>query len=563
MPNVSINSYCSFTPGGQHNTITGTIKTDINNNGCDAGDPARGNAAIKMTSIADTSYTTTDASGNYSFFPYAGTYTLTPQVNGYFISSPVSADISFATQGGDTQTRDFCIVPNGIHHDLEITIIPVSAVRPGFPITYRLVYMNNGTETESGSATLNFDAGRMNFLTSSPLISSQSSGSLTWNYTNLLPLGTGSINLSFTLLPPPVNNVNDSIHFTGTIEPQAGDETPSDNIFSIDQIVTSSFDPNDKRCVEGKFIDISKTGDFLHYVIHFQNDGTDTAFNIVVKDLLSGNYDWNSIEITATSHPCVLRQSDGNKLEFIFNNIQLPPQATNDAASSGFVAFKVKPVNTIHFRDSLINNASIFFDFNLPVITNDAITIIDSANIVPVTIEYFRGQKKDGTNLLTWKANCDGEVTFDVEKSTGNGKFTSIGALHADAVRCREPFDFTDSNPVDGINQYRIRITDADGKITYSNIITLLNKQSGFEIVNLAPNPVKNTAVLTVVAVKPQQLNIRVLDVTGRPVYELLHQAPAGSSMLNMGLTGLPKGIYLLTIFSAEGQKRTIKFVKE
>ena len=35
---ANVNSYCSFTPGGNYNTISGTVKIDTNNNGCDASD---------------------------------------------------------------------------------------------------------------------------------------------------------------------------------------------------------------------------------------------------------------------------------------------------------------------------------------------------------------------------------------------------------------------------------------------------------------------------------------------------------------------------------------------
>ena len=38
-----------------------------------------------------------------------------------------------------------------------------------------------------------------------------------------------------------------------------------------------------------------------------------------------------------------------------------------------------------------------------------------------------------------------------------------------------------------GLNYYRVKIVDADGQVSYSKIIGLLNRQTGFEVVGIAP----------------------------------------------------------------------------
>jgi hypothetical protein len=38
LTNVVLSSYCSFTPGGDYNTVTGNVRLDSNNNGCDETD---------------------------------------------------------------------------------------------------------------------------------------------------------------------------------------------------------------------------------------------------------------------------------------------------------------------------------------------------------------------------------------------------------------------------------------------------------------------------------------------------------------------------------------------
>ena len=403
LTNVNVNSYCSFTPGGTYNKINGSVRIDNNNNGCDASDPLIPELIMKINDGTNIGYTSSNSLGSYSFYTNTGNFTITPQTaNPYFTITPASASINFATAGGNVQAANFCFAPNGVHNDLDITIIPISRARPGFDATYQLVYKNKGTSTLSGNVDLNFDDAKMNFLAATPVVTTQSTGSLSWVYSNLQPFETRTVDVRFNLLPPPTNNITDTLTFTGIINPLAGDETPIDNSFSMEQVVTGSFDPNDKTCLEGDSIAITRVGDYMHYLVRFQNTGTDVAENVVVKDVLANNFNWNSFEITKTSHPCVLKQTGGNKLEFIFEGINLPVVSVDEPGSHGFIAFKIKTIGTLVIGDTLKNNAAIYFDFNLPVITNTAASVIDSIKIVPISIEYFKGAIQAGKHLLNW-----------------------------------------------------------------------------------------------------------------------------------------------------------------
>lgn len=63
-------------------------------------------------------------------------------------------------------------------------------------------------------------------------------------------------------------------------------------------------------------------------------------------------------------------------MRYIFNNIALPDSNTNEAASHGFIKYRIKPKNTLTVSDSITNLAGIIFDYNVPIITNTALTRI-------------------------------------------------------------------------------------------------------------------------------------------------------------------------------------------
>jgi hypothetical protein len=63
-------------------------------------------------------------------------------------------------------------------------------------------------------------------------------------------------------------------------------------------------------------------------------------------------------------------------MEFKFENILLVDSNTNEPLSHGFVRYRIQPKTNLSAGDSITNFAAIYFDFNEPVITNTAKTII-------------------------------------------------------------------------------------------------------------------------------------------------------------------------------------------
>ena len=111
-------------------------------------------------------------------------------------------------------------------------------------------------------------------------------------------------------------------------------------------------------------------------MIRFENTGTANAQNIVVKDMIdTTKFDVNSLIPISGSHPFVTRITNINKVEFIFENIQLP---FDDANNDGYVAFKIKTKPNLVLGNTFSNTASIYFDYNFPIVTNTATTTVSN-----------------------------------------------------------------------------------------------------------------------------------------------------------------------------------------
>ncbi len=373
---LQINSYCSFTPGGTFYTIQGNSTFDIDSNGCDSNDTNYSNLNFRISDGINKGNIISDATGNYYFPVQEGTHTITPILENpdYFTVSPTSFKVTFPTQTSPF-IKNFCIRPKGIYKDLEITILPTDPARPGFDATYSIVYKNKGNQTQSGSVVLSFNDAVLDLVSANPINTTQLTDKLTWDYTNLKPLESREITIIFNVNSPmetPAVNNGDRLSFNALITPVAGDEKPVDNSMALRQIVVGSYDPNDKTCLEGDVITPDLIGEYVHYLIRFENTGTYPAENVVIKDLIDlTKFDISTLTPTKASHDYVTKISDGNKVEFIFEKINLP---FDDANNDGYIAFKIKTLPTLVVNDTFTNEANIYFDYNFPILTNKAIS---------------------------------------------------------------------------------------------------------------------------------------------------------------------------------------------
>jgi uncharacterized repeat protein (TIGR01451 family) len=118
----------------------------------------------------------------------------------------------------------------------------------------------------------------------------------------------------------------------------------------------------------GHFIDPNTD---ITYRIRFQNTGTDTAFSVLLRDTLSPWLDPTSIRPEVASGAYTWNLVDGNVLKFEFNHILLPDSTTNEAASHGFVQFRISQKKDLPINTVIYNKATVSFDFSAPVLTNE------------------------------------------------------------------------------------------------------------------------------------------------------------------------------------------------
>ncbi|MBK6892382.1 MAG: T9SS type A sorting domain-containing protein [Flavobacteriales bacterium] len=352
--------------------VTGQLYIDENANCIRNGGENRIPSSIIAITPGPT-YVTTSSTGLYTLALPFGDYTFTEQNPTFTQSCPGDVTIN----AGVTQTLNIGC-EGGVPLDVEVAIANGPA-RPGFELRYG-IHLQNLTSASPGTVTLSmeFDPD-LTYLNATRTPTSVVGNTITWTAPQLM------MNSVFQAIDFRVDflvasdvgligsTLNTSIELT-TANPEID---LANNTATSAQLVTGSFDPNDKVATTSSrssstqyFID---EDEWIDYTIRFQNTGTDTAFTVIITDTLPNTLDPATVQWGAFSHTGTRSLSGQGLLKFIFPNIMLPDSNSNEAASHGFVSFRIRPRLPLTAGTQITNTANIFFDFNDPVITAPSI----------------------------------------------------------------------------------------------------------------------------------------------------------------------------------------------
>lgn len=376
--------------GLNFNQIKGNVSLDVGLNSC-----SNGNFAAQQVLVTTTETNSNESisiftapNGNYSFKVNAGNYaTSTTTDFPYFNANPSSVTSLFSNNTGES-IANFCLAPTQFFNDLEISFYPLSDARPGFMTKYLIVAKNKGTNIINTTLSLQYNDQKINLSNASPNPVSQTSNALLFAVNSLQPFQTFYATVTFAVNSIPTVTIGETIAFT--IENNlANDISADNNSVQYNQTIVGSYDPNDMLVLEGAQVSINDSAEYLHYIIRFQNTGNYFAERVLITTLLDDKLDWETIELEGSSHTNRVEILNGSLMNFVFDAIYLPAITVNEAASKGFVAFKVKPKTTLVENDTVFGQASIYFDFNPPIVTNEVSTTFVS----DLSVNNFEGSQ--------------------------------------------------------------------------------------------------------------------------------------------------------------------------
>ncbi|MBL7782925.1 MAG: T9SS type A sorting domain-containing protein [Saprospiraceae bacterium] len=156
-----------------------------------------------------------------------------------------------------------------------------------------------------------------------------------------------------------------------------------------------------------------------------------------------------------------------------------------------------------------------------------------------------------GIDLRWATANEHNTARFDIERSADGASFEKIGAVAAKGNSSTlADYYFQDKHPISGINYYRLRQVDLDGRANYSQAVQVKWEAS---ITGVYPNP--TTGAVQISSTAPWQ-KVLLKNKLGQLVKTML---PGQETTLQ----GLENGMYQLEVYEKEeGAPAVFKVVK-
>jgi uncharacterized repeat protein (TIGR01451 family) len=301
----------------------------------------------------------------------------------------------------------------GTGQDFWFQLYQTSGWNPGYTGNLAFAVTNNGVKTSTAYIQLNYPDS-LTFTHASITPNTTKTRQLKWNI-SLKPAETQWVDLDFKISSKFA--ITDSLKFNGLCDSLINDADTTNNRHKKVIKLNGSWDPNFKEVADANALD--KKEDIV-YTIYFQNTGTAAARNITVVDTLQKKCAISKVSLIGASHAVEVNLTNGI-LHFIFNDINLADSNANEHASHGFVKFSMR-LSFPGTCDSIQNRASIYFDYNQPVITNNTLV----SRTWPLGANYLQNPAE--------------KYTFSIWPNPGNGALT----IHRKSINQNTKYMVTD-----------------------------------------------------------------------------------------------------------------------
>lgn len=170
-------------------------------------------------------------------------------------------------------------------------------------------------------------------------------------------------------------------------------------------------------------------------------------------------------------------------------------------------------------------------------------------DVLPVTFAEFEAKKQNAGAQLKWvTANETNNSYFEIEKSTDNLSFETIGTVKTDGnTTIAKSYYFVDKQPSQGNNYYRIKQVDRDGQFSYSAIKVLdfsgWSSSDEESRLTLYPNPVENEFTIDFHA--DEAVELIIVDMLGRKQGTVVYSE---NERIVYNAANLAAGIYIVEL---------------
>jgi len=327
--------------------------------------------------------------------------------------------------------------------------------------------------------------------------------------------------------------------------------------------LVTSWDPNEKVGPNGfgEQMFITSAGK-MTYQILFENkkEATAPAYKIVIVDTLLSEFDPETVVFEKTSHEGAQYQwkisRAGNILKWEIEGIELPPN-TVPPEGEGWVSFTVSPINGLVTGTLLKNKATIVFDLNNPITTNEYSNRLDFSPPI-TTMDQLAQSINDTSFTVRWKSN-DGTDGSGVESarvfmSVDNGPFNMVGTSNSDSLRVRALTQTHTYSFYALANDFVGNVETIHPTASTTQVINSVDLHSNevpkaYELSQNYPNPFNPSTSIQYSLKESGKVDMAIYNILGQKVYTLINEFQnQGYHIVNFDASQLATGVYIYRI---------------
>ncbi len=171
-----------------------------------------------------------------------------------------------------------------------------------------------------------------------------------------------------------------------------------------------------------------------------------------------------------------------------------------------------------------------------------------NSSVVPVTLTNFTATKNKNITNINWNTLTEtGNKGFEVERSIDGRNFTSLEFVPSQG-NSKNNYTTIDKSPKVGVNYYRLKQIDVDGRFTYSSIVSVKFDKEDIASFTFYPNPAKEILKINVGVIETENATIKLMNTVGQTVISKTINKLSSTSVISFDISALATGVYYLEL---------------
>jgi Secretion system C-terminal sorting domain len=179
------------------------------------------------------------------------------------------------------------------------------------------------------------------------------------------------------------------------------------------------------------------------------------------------------------------------------------------------------------------------------------------------SLKSFTANSQSNAVQLNWELIGGSNTrSIIIERSNDARQFSAIADRNIIYSEMAQKQIYQDQSASGTSIYYRLRLTDMEGKTSYSNVLMIKGKVNATKGFKVYPNIVQSSATISVASETKQQASMSIVDLSGRMIRQnSLQMQPGNNSMQINGLEKLSTGNYIIVI-DLPGERYSQQIVK-